>query len=129
MRECKARRFFYLVCNFKKWPLPVRRNTFDEARSKLAEIQVVLKSEAAEIAQLEGHSPIPGETPARVEDAVNRARADFEVSMDLGEQRQATADEAEQQLRTEREALKRLEARLDELLKNMGCFSGQFVPR
>lgn len=49
--------------------------------------------------------------------------------MNLGEQRQATADEAEQQSRTERETLKRLETRLDELLKNMGSFSGQSVPR
>lgn len=101
----------------------------DEAHSKLAELQVVLKSEATEIGQLEGHSPIPGETQAQVEDALNRARADFEVSTNLGQQRQAAADEAEHQLRTEQERLKRLETQLGELVKNVGNFNGQSVPR
>lgn len=101
----------------------------DEAHSKLAELQVVLKSEATELGQWESHSPIPGETQAQVEDALNRARADFEVSTSLGQQRQAAADEAEQQLRTEQERLKRLETQLDELVKNVGNFNGQSVPR
>ena len=34
----------------------------DDARSKLAEVQVVLKSEAAEIKHLEDYSPSPGES-------------------------------------------------------------------
>lgn len=101
----------------------------DDARSKLAEIQTVLKSEAAEIGQLEGHSPVPGENPGQVEEALNRAQADLEVSTNLKQQRQAAADEAEQQFRTEQERLKRFETQLDELVKNVGNFSGQLVPR
>lgn len=101
----------------------------DNARSKLAEIQTVLKSETAEVGQLEGHSPVPGENPAQVEETLNRAQADLEVSTNLEHQRQAAADEAEQQLRTEQERLKRFETQLDELVKNVGNFSGQSVPR
>lgn len=101
----------------------------DDARSKLAEIQTVLKSEAAEIGQLEGHSPVPGENSGQVAEALNRAQADLEVSTNLKQQQQAAADEAEQQLRTEQERLKRFETQLDELVKNVGNFSGQSVPR
>jgi flagellar motility protein MotE (MotC chaperone) len=101
----------------------------DEARSKSAEIRIALKSEAAEVEQLENHSPIEGETPEQVADALNRARAEFDVSTSLGQQRQAIADEAEQQLRTEQETLKALESQLDELVKNVGSFNGQTLPR
>ena len=100
----------------------------DNARSKLAELQVVVKGEGAEVRQLEDHSPNPGENLAQVEEALRRAQADLEASKNLEQQLQATADEAEQQLRTEQERLKRLETELDELVKNVGNFNGQSVP-
>ena len=82
----------------------------------------------AEIKHLEDYSPSPGESPAQVEEVLKRARADLEVSTNLEQQRQATANEAEQQLRTEQERLRRLETQLDELVKNVGNFNGQSVP-
>lgn len=97
---------------------------FDDARSKLAEVQVVLKSEETEVRQLEGHSPTQGETLGQVEEALSRAQADLEASTNLQHQRQATLDEAEQQLRTEQERLKRLETQLDEQVKNLGSLNG-----
>ena len=99
----------------------------DDARSKLAEVQVVLKSQAAEVSRLEDHSPIPGETAEQVEEVVNRAKGDLEVSKSLEQQRKATEAEAEQQLRTEQEKLNRLETQLDELAKNVANVSRQSV--
>ena len=97
----------------------------DNARSRLAEIQVVLTSQGAEVKQLEDHSPNPGETAEQVEEVVNRAKADLEVSTNLEQQRQATEAEAAQQLRTEQEKLSRLETQLDELAKNVSNPAGQ----
>jgi len=91
----------------------------DDARSRLAEVRVVLKSEEAEIKHLEDYSPNPGENPAQTEEALKRATADLEVSKKLEEQRQTTEFEAEQQLRNEQEKLNRLETQLDELTKNV----------
>src|SRR5438445_5000396 len=45
----------------------------DDARSKLAEVQVVIRSEAAEIKHYED-APNSGDHAAQVEDALNRAR-------------------------------------------------------
>jgi chromosome segregation ATPase len=91
----------------------------DDARSKLAEVRVVLKSEAAEIKHLEEDAPNSGEPPAQVEEAVQRAKRDLEVSTSLEQERQATATDAEQQLRTEQDKLNRLDAQLDELVRTM----------
>jgi len=103
----------------------------DEARSKLAEVQVILKSEEAEIKHLEDEAPNAGDRTAQVEEAVKRAKSDLEVSTNLEPQRQTTEIEAEQQLRTEQDKLNRLESQLDELVKNMGNRSEQSdrVPR
>jgi len=70
----------------------------DEARSKLAEVEVVLKSEEAEIKHLEDEAPNGGDRTAQVEEAVKRAKSDFEVSTNLEQQRQTAEIEAEQQL-------------------------------
>ena len=51
----------------------------DDARSKLAEVQVVIRSEAAEIKHYED-APNSGDRAAQVEDALNRAKADLEAS-------------------------------------------------
>jgi hypothetical protein len=96
----------------------------DEARSKLAEVQVVLKSEAEEIKHLEEDAP-PGVNPAQVQEALNHAKSDLEVSTNLQQQRQATELDAEQQLRTEQDKLNKLETQLDELVKNIGNSSEQ----
>ena len=90
----------------------------DDARSKLAEIQAVEKSEAAEIKHYEEVDP-NGENPVTVAEA-NRAKSDLEASTNLEQQRRATETDAEQQLRTEQDKLTALEAQLDEVVKNMG---------
>jgi chromosome segregation ATPase len=91
----------------------------DDARSKLAEVQVALKSEGAEIKHFEDYTPNAGESAAQVEEALKRAKSDLEASTDLEQQRQATESEAEEQLRTEQDKLNSLEAQLDELVRNM----------
>ncbi len=90
----------------------------DDARSKLAEVQVVMRSEAAEIKHFEDEAP-NGENAAQVEEALKRAKSDLEGSTKLEQQRQATESEAEEQLRTEQDKLNSLEAQLDELVRNM----------
>ena len=96
----------------------------DEARSKLAEVQVVIKSEAAEIKHFE-EDPPTGENPARIEEELNRAKSDLEASTNLEQQRQAIELDAEQQLRTEQDKLNSLESQLDELVKNIDSPSEQ----
>src|ERR1700720_3714653 len=91
----------------------------DDARSKLAEVQVVLKREAAEIKHFEDETPNAGENAAQVEEALKRAKSDLEASTNLEQQRQATETEAEQQLQTEQDKLNSLETQLDELVRNM----------
>ena len=99
----------------------------DDARSKLAEVQVVIRSEAAEIKHYEDS----GDHAAQVEDALNRAKADLEASTILAQQRQSTETDAEQQMRTEQDKLDMLESRLDELVGKIGSPSAQpaRVPR
>ncbi len=103
----------------------------DDARSKLAEVQVVMRSEAAEIKHFEDEAPTAGQSAAQVEEALKRAKSDLEASTNLEQQRQATEAEAEEQLRTEQDKLNGLEAQLDELVRNMGDPSEQSgrVPR
>jgi chromosome segregation ATPase len=91
----------------------------DEARSELAEVQAVLKSEAAEIKHFEDEARNAGENAAQVEEALKRVKSDLEASTNLEGQRQATEIEAEEQLRTEQDKLNSLETQLDELVKNM----------
>jgi DNA repair exonuclease SbcCD ATPase subunit len=103
----------------------------DDARSRLAEVQLVLKSEAAEIKHWEDEAPNANETPAQIEEAVKRAKSDMESATNLEQQRQAIETEAELQLRTEKEKLNALETQLDELVRNMSDPSAQpgSVPR
>jgi chromosome segregation ATPase len=92
----------------------------DEARSKLAEVEVAVKSEQAEIKHFEDEAPNVGERAARVdEEELKRARSDLEVSTSLEQQRQAIEIEAEQQLRTAQDKLNSLENQLDELVKDI----------
>jgi chromosome segregation ATPase len=91
----------------------------DDVRSKLAEVQVVLKSEAAEIKHFEDEPPNAGENQAQVDEALKRAKSDLEASTNLEQQRQTTAIEAEQQLRTEQDKLNSLETQLDELVRKI----------
>jgi hypothetical protein len=90
----------------------------DDARSKLAEVQVAMRREAAEIKHFENEAP-NGENAAQVEEALKRAKSDLEASTNLEQQRQATESEAEEQLRTEQDKLNGLETQLDELVRNM----------
>jgi chromosome segregation ATPase len=90
----------------------------DDVRSKLAEVRVVMRSEAAEIKHFEDETP-NGENAAQVEEALKRAKSDLEASTNLEQQRQATETEAEEQLRTEQDKLNSLETQLDELVRNM----------
>jgi type I site-specific restriction-modification system R (restriction) subunit len=103
----------------------------DDARSRLAEVQLVLKSEAAEIKHWEDEAPNANETPAQIEEAVKRAKSDIESATNLEQQRQAIETEAELQLRTEKDKLNALETQLDELVRNMGDPNAQpgSVPR
>ena len=91
----------------------------DDVRSKLAEVRVVMRSEAAEIKHFEDEAP-NGENAAQVEEALKRAKSDLEASTNLEQQRQATETEAEEQLRTEQDKLNSLETQLDELIRDMG---------
>jgi chromosome segregation ATPase len=90
----------------------------DEARSKLAEVQVVQKSEEAEIKHLD-EMPNSGESVERVQETINGAKADLEASTNVEQQRQATKAEAAQQLQTEQDKLNKLETQLDELVKSI----------
>jgi len=92
----------------------------DDARSKLAEVQAVMKSEAAEIKHFEDEAPTAGEGAAQVEESLKRAKSDLEASTSLEQERQVAEVEAEQQLRTEQDKLNSLETQLDELVRNMG---------
>jgi hypothetical protein len=89
----------------------------DEARSKLAEVRVVMKSEEAEIKRFEDASH--GEDAAQADDELSRAKADLAASSELAQQRQVTETEAEQQLQTEQDKLSTLEAQLDEIVRTM----------
>ena len=102
----------------------------DDARSKLAEVQVVIRSEAAEIKHFED-APNTGDNTAHVQDELNRAKADLEASTNLAQQRQSIEADAEQQLRTEQDKLSRLESLLDELVEKIGSQSERprVVPR
>jgi isoleucyl-tRNA synthetase len=91
----------------------------DDARTKLAEVQVVIRSETAEIKHYED-APSNGENEAQVEAALNRTKADLEASTNLAQQRQSIETEAELQLRTEQDKLTRLESLLDELVEKIG---------
>jgi hypothetical protein len=102
----------------------------DDARSKLAEVQVVMRSETAEIKRFED-APNTGEDAVQLQDALNRAKSELEASTNLAQQRQSIETDAEEQMRTEQEKLSRLESLLDELVEKMGSSSEQqsSVPR
>jgi isoleucyl-tRNA synthetase len=96
----------------------------DDARSKLAEVQVVIRSETAEIKHFED-APNTGDNGPQVEAALNRAKSDLEASTSLAQQRQSIETDAELQLRTEADKLSRLESLLDELVEKIGNASEQ----
>jgi hypothetical protein len=100
----------------------------DDARSKLAEVQVVIRSEAAEIKHFED-APDTRDRSAQVEDALNHAKSDLETSTLLAQQLQTTETDAEQLMRTEQDKLTRLELQLDELVVKIGSEQPARVPR
>jgi hypothetical protein len=91
----------------------------DDARSKLAEIQFVVRSETAEIKHYED-APNTGDNPTQNDDALRRAKSDLEASTNLAQQRQSIETDAELQLRTEQDKLSKLESVLDELVARIG---------
>jgi tRNA U34 5-carboxymethylaminomethyl modifying GTPase MnmE/TrmE len=91
----------------------------EEARAKLVEVQVVRNREEAEIKHLE-ETPSTGESAEQIQQAINSAKADLEASADVEQQRLATKTESEQRLQAERAKLNKLEAQLDELVRNTG---------
>lgn len=92
----------------------------DDARSRLAEVRLVLRSEASQIRHLEEDAPNVGETPAQVADALKQVKSDFEAATNLEQKRQVIESEAELQLRTEQDKLSTLETQLDVLVREMG---------
>lgn len=87
----------------------------DETRSKLAEVQLVQKTEAAKVASLTSLRDEVSANPEQrgdVQERLNRGQSDLAATTDLAQQRQATESEAEQQLQTEQDKLKKLEAQL-----------------
>jgi hypothetical protein len=99
----------------------------DDARSKLAEVQVLEKSEAAEIKHLEDRQS-DGDNSAQLQEVINRTKSDLEVSTNLEQQRQSIEIEAEQQLRTQQDKLNKLETQLDELVGKMSNSGEQSAP-
>jgi septation ring formation regulator EzrA len=97
----------------------------DDSRSKLAEVQVVIRSEAAEIKHFEDAPKNTEDNAGQVEDALHRAKSDLEASASLAQQLQSAETDAEQQLRTEQDKLNRLELQLDELVEKVGSRSEQ----
>jgi hypothetical protein len=110
----------------------------DETRSKLAEVQLVQKTEAAKVASLtsfkDAVSADPKPDPKQqgdVQEGLERAQSDLTATTELAHQRHATETEAEQQLQTEQDKLKKLEAQLDKLVKDVTTLGEQSnrVPR
>ena len=99
----------------------------DDARSKLAEVQVVEKSEATEIKHLEDKQS-DGDNSAQLQEVINRTKSDLEVSTNLEQQRQSIEIEAERQLRTQQDKLNKLETQLDELVGKMSNSGEQSAP-
>jgi hypothetical protein len=66
----------------------------DDARCKLAEVQVVVRSEASEIKHFED-APNTGDNGPQVEAALNRAKSDLDASTNLAQRRQSTETDAE----------------------------------
>lgn len=100
----------------------------DDARSKLAEIQFVVRSETAEIKHYED-APNDGDNAAQNDDALRRAKSDLEASTSLAQQRQSIETDAELQLRTEQDRLSKLESVLDELVARIGSEQPAGAPR
>jgi hypothetical protein len=99
----------------------------DDARSKLAEVQVVQKGEATELKHFQdalsaADSP---EQQKEIQETINRTQSDLDASGSVEQQRQTAEIEAEQQLRTEQDKLSALETQLDELVKKVGDPSEQ----
>jgi hypothetical protein len=102
----------------------------DDSRSKLAEVQVVQKSETAELKHFQD-ALIVADSPEQqkeVQDSINRVQGDLDASASVEQQRQTTEIDAEQQLRTEQAKLDALETQLDDLVKKVGEPSEQPGP-
>jgi len=94
----------------------------DETRSKLAEAQLVQKTQAAKVASLTSLKDAVSANPEQqgdVQERLNSAQSDLNATTDLAQQRQAIEIEAEQQLRTAQDKLNSLENQLDELVKDI----------
>jgi chromosome segregation ATPase len=94
----------------------------DEARSKLAEIQVRQREMAGEVRRLEDARSAEENLQQQkaLQDRINHVKSDLEVTGDTEQQRQATEIQAEQQLRAEQDKLSALETQLDEGIQSMG---------
>jgi len=94
----------------------------EDARSKLAEIQVRQREVAGEVKRLEDAMGSEENLQQQkvLHDRINHVKSDLEVTGDTEQQRQATQIQAEQQLRAEQDKLSALETQLDELIRSMG---------
>jgi chromosome segregation ATPase len=94
----------------------------DEARSKLAEIQVRQREVAGEVKRLEDAMSAEENLQQQkaLQDRINHVKSELEVTGDTEQQRQATEIQAEQQLRAEQDKLSALETQLDEGMRSMG---------
>lgn len=91
----------------------------DDARSKLAEVQVAIGGESAQIKALEETLPNAQQTQAMIEETLKQARADLETSRTVEQQRQAVEAEADRQFRAEQDKLTSLESQLDDLVQSL----------
>lgn len=94
----------------------------EDARSKLAEIQVRQREVASELKRTEDAMGAEENLQQQrvFQERINRVKSDLEVTGDTEQQRQATEIQAEQQLRAEQDKLSALETQLDELIRSMG---------
>jgi chromosome segregation ATPase len=95
---------------------------FDEARSKLAEIQVRQREVAGEVKRLEEAMSADENLQQQkaFEERINPVKSELEVTSDTEQQRQATEIQAEQQLRAEPDTLTTLETQLDDSIRSVG---------
>ena len=95
---------------------------FDEARSKLAEIQVRQREVAGEVKRLEEAMSAEENLQQQkaLQDRINHVKSELEVTGETEQQGQATEIQAEQQLRAEQDKLSALETQLDERMQSMG---------
>ncbi len=94
----------------------------NDAHTKLADIQVRQRELAGELKRTKDAMGAEENLQQQkiLQERINRAKSDLEVTGDTEQQRQATEIQAEQQLRAEQDKLSALETQLDELVRRMG---------